>query len=176
MIGVGGFLGKPWRFFAAAAIAQKFVNVVKPRPREHALPARMTELLVQPQEQLAFDLVARREVTMTSLAGERAMIFAVPIKSRLAESGARGNHRLIADSVGRTGIEHGEIFFRQRRDSECVSFEIVDEAQGRDPGRLRQQPRIDDPREVRRFRASVAYRSCDSKAGMLDLRGMRGDE
>ena len=43
-----------------------------------------------PPEQLTFDLVARREVAMATLARERAMILTIPVKARLAEPGFRG--------------------------------------------------------------------------------------
>src|SRR5271168_1950078 len=78
-------LAQPGLFRAAPRIAQKLVDVSHAGTRKDPLPAHVpAEPLAQVHQQRVFDFVPRREVRMSALARQRAMLRAVPVQSGFA--------------------------------------------------------------------------------------------
>src|SRR5947207_12855441 len=84
--------GRPRFFFATAARAQEFVDVVLARPGEHALPTYVSaEFRVQITPQLDLNFVGWRKIRVSAFRGKGMMPRAVPKQSSFTEPGACGN-------------------------------------------------------------------------------------
>src|SRR5208282_6215623 len=106
-----------------------------------------------------------REVRVAALAGERAMSLPVKKESRLAQAGSCRNYRGVASGIGGSLIEYREVFGIERRDTEGISFEIINQANAIEPRFACQRCRLHGPLQVRHLGASLAHRPRNSEAG-----------
>ena len=122
------------------------------------------------RQRRALQVVLGRPVGVTGLRGDRAVVPAVPHEPGLAEARARGDHGRVPRWRRSTGLEHGEVAVRQRRESPGVRLEVVDQdhavqtpaprrAGGRPRPRAGSSPRRDPPAPVRRSRCTRARAS-----------------
>src|SRR5262249_25499351 len=99
------FVPEPGRFLTTARVAQEAVDVKQPWSGDDPLPAHVAEFPAQMNQHLGLQLVARSEVGVTALAGERSMGFAVPMQTCLTKSGACGDNPLISGCLGAAFIQ-----------------------------------------------------------------------
>src|SRR5262249_50671842 len=86
----------------------------------------MAKLLDQISEKVYFQLVARCETSVTSLAGERMITFAVPVCSCFAEAGACRDHGHVANGVRCPRIQHSEVLIIKREHPIGICQKIID--------------------------------------------------
>ena len=120
-------VGQPLRFGAAAGVAQKVEYVDQAGPGKNALIADVSKAGVRDSGTARPPIVARCKVGVAAFGGEDVMPVAVPVHAGFAESGAGGDHRLIADGISLHLVQRDHVFGIKRGDAPGVGFEIIDQ-------------------------------------------------
>ena len=136
-------------------LAEKPVDVVQPRTRQDALHAHAAVLRTQEGVEPYLPLVARREIDVPPLRGERDVPGAGVDQKPLPQPRPRGEDRHVPPRVGPPLLEHRPVRLPQEREGGSGRLEVVDEvrlAHSQDPaqGRL-----IHLPVEIRKLAAAV---------------------
>src|SRR5437762_12816783 len=132
-----------------------------------SLVTHMAETRAQIPEQIKFQVIARRKVSMSALAGEDMMLDTIPVHTRLSQAGPRRDDRLIANGTSFHLIQADDIFRIKRRNTPGIRFKIIDEQCLTKLQFVGQPLRFDDPRKIGGFHASVANGAGDPKTGSI---------
>src|SRR5208283_2252935 len=116
---------QPIRFIRLMRIPEKIVNIPDPGPRENSLATDAPIFFLKVFQQLHFEIVPGREVGVSSLASERMMAEAIPVKPRHTQSGSGRNYRPVSLCILRTLAQADEILRFERIDAVSVSLQIV---------------------------------------------------
>src|SRR5262252_8878496 len=126
----------------------------------------MTKLLDQISEEINLKFVARRETSVTSLASERIITFAVPICSCFSQPRACRNHSDVAYGVRGPVIQHSEVFIIKRQHPIGICQKIIDKPCVLDPQLPGDVSLLNHPCQIRRFDSPMLHGSCNPEAGI----------
>ena len=130
-----------------------------------SLVTHMAETRAQIPEQIKFQVIARRKVSMSALAGEDMMLETVPVHAGFAQSSSGCDYRLIANGTSFHLVQTNDVFRIKRRNTPGIRFKIIDEQCLTKLQFVGKPLGFDCPREIGRFHTSIAYWTGDSKAG-----------
>ncbi len=143
-------------------LPQEQVDLVEPPPRQDALPARPAVARGEPAQQRDLELGPRREVGMTSLAGEDHGAISDLRDRHLAEPGPGRDDRTTPGRARPARLELGDPFRREQVQGPGERLEIVHEHDLTNAQHARELARVDHPRQVGRHDA--AFRDRDRRS------------
>src|SRR5207247_7747445 len=164
-IGLGHFVDQPLGLPSAPAVAEKMEHIHQPGAGNDSLITHVAKTRAQIAEQIEFQVIARREISMSTLAGEDMMLQTIPVHTGFAQSSSGCDYRLIANGTSFHLVQTNDVFRIKRRNTPGIRFQVIDEQCLTKLQFVGKPLGFDCPREIERFHTSIAYWTGDSKAG-----------
>ena len=162
----GGVLGA---LVDALRLAEEVVEVAEAAAREDALPAHATEAVAQKLQELDLEVVARGEIRVAALGGARdealppsqmSIASPRPVPAAMTATLAPRFFGIPALSPRKCSLARGHAERAERERDE-----VVEERDALDAELAPDEPRVDDPRQVRRHDPPADHRPGDPEGG-----------